>query len=183
MKKAIVLFIVVIATIGLNYYREGERNESAPIVQGKRPAPPTSVNTKPAEVFQRAFWRRPSAADKIICAERREWADFSGLKKWQWFIQVEPSPELMKYLRDENSFRLTAVAHFLESQDAPVWYAPPAVGVEILQSPRGNMCLIFERTKNLIWAHSSGGVLQPGVPASTGNGGLPTFPPPDPSRK
>lgn len=31
------------------------------------------------------------------------------LAKWQWFIVVQPSPELVKYLRDDNAFGLVSV--------------------------------------------------------------------------
>ena len=43
--------------------------------------PPSAVEQEAEEVFKRAFWRRPSAEDRIIKAERHEWHDAEG----NWF--------------------------------------------------------------------------------------------------
>jgi hypothetical protein len=47
--------------------------------------PPSAVEQEAEEVFKRAFWRRPSAEDRILKAERHEWHDAEGVSRWQWF--------------------------------------------------------------------------------------------------
>ncbi len=69
--------------------------------------PPTSLKTEPNQIFPRAFWRRPSSEDKIIQAERREWADPTGFSRWQWSLVVVASPKLPHYLRQKNAFGVT----------------------------------------------------------------------------
>lgn len=44
---------------------------------------PTTTLSDPVAVFQRAFWKRPAADDKILHAERREWSGADGVQKWQ----------------------------------------------------------------------------------------------------
>src|SRR5687768_14837771 len=61
-------------------------------------------------VFQRAFWRRPAPADRILHAERRQWQTSGGaVEKWQWFIAVEPSAAFRDWLLKENPFQLVPV--------------------------------------------------------------------------
>ena len=65
------------------------------------------TDTDPGEIFQRAFWRSPSADDRIVHAERREWSnDDNGVRHWEWFLEVEPGDKLVSWLREENPFRL-----------------------------------------------------------------------------
>ena len=49
---------------------------------------PASIENVGEEVFKRAFWRRPSAEDRILQAERHEWHDAEGVSRWQWFLIV-----------------------------------------------------------------------------------------------
>ena len=71
-----------------------------------------SANTLAVEqnkeaVFQRAFWRRPGAGDRILHAERRDWKDAgAAVQKWQWFVAVAPSPEFRRWLLEDNPFEL-----------------------------------------------------------------------------
>ena len=58
---------------------------------------PASIENVGEEVFKRAFWRRPSAEDRILQAERHEWHDAEGVSRWQWFLIVDPSPALLQY--------------------------------------------------------------------------------------
>ena len=60
--------------------------------------PPTTTTTANAEVFQKAFWKRPTDDDRILHAERREWSGEDGISRWQWFIAVQPSRQLTAYL-------------------------------------------------------------------------------------
>ena len=68
-------------------------------VETTAPPPEENVtlrtNDDPQEVFQRAFWRRPTADERILHAERREWvSEEDGVRRWQWFLAVEPSGAL-----------------------------------------------------------------------------------------
>ena len=60
------------------------------------------------KVFRRAFWRTPAAEDRILHAERREWADDEGVARWDWFLEVEPSAELRNWLQQDNPFALVS---------------------------------------------------------------------------
>ena len=187
MKGLIIPIVVVIGTIGLTYYFIGVKTAEPLLLVVPRSPAATSVESDPVEVFKRAFWRRPTPVDKILHAERREWADASGLRKWQWFIKVEPSPELVRYLRDDNSFGLTTMSSVPKFQDAPAWFKLPPTGAEIFQAPRGDMYLIFCDRENVLYAAASGGGFHPGapeptkvpLPAHAPAGRLPTTPPPD----
>ncbi len=76
-----------------------------------------------AEIFQRAFWRRPTDADKILHAERREWigGGEAGVRKWEWFMALEPSGGLVEDLK--RRFSLEARPLVLEPlATAPDWF-------------------------------------------------------------
>jgi hypothetical protein len=138
--------------------------------------PPTSTLDDPVEVFQKAFWKRPGTHDKILHAERREWADGQGVTRWQWFIVVEPSTELVKHLREENAFSLVPAAAVPALPDAPAWFAFQPGAFEVFQAPQGNMRVLFSRKKPLLLATDSGGGFQSGAPEATppGQGGQTT---------
>ena len=128
------------------------------------PAKIDPAKIDPAEVFQRAFWQPPGAGDHILHAERREWTDPDGLKNWQWFLVVEPSPELVKYLREDNAFGLVAVQQSPAFVDAPAWFTFQPGEVDVLHAPHGNLHLFFNKTKRLLLATSSGTGFRPGAP-------------------
>jgi hypothetical protein len=115
------------------------------------------------EVFQRAFWKHPSSTDRILHAERNEWLENGEVCKWQWFIVVEPSPELLKYLRDDNAFGLARTVALFTINRAPEWFVYNVNEMDIFQNSSGNMKLIFGKNKNLLYATSTGGGFQPGV--------------------
>ena len=154
----------------------------------QRPPSPAAVTIDPAEVFQRAFWQRPGPGDHILHAERREWTDPAGVKNWQWFLVVEPSPGLVKYLRQDNAFGLVPVPEVPEITDAPPWFAVRPDEVDVLQAPHGNLNLFFSKTQRLLHATSSGTGFRPGAPeaakaappAQAPIGRLPTSAPPTP---
>lgn len=147
---------------------------------------PTSTSTDPTEIFQKAFWKRPATDDKILHAERREWSDAAGVRKWQWFLVVEPAPALVKHLREDNAFSLVPAITVSAIKEAPAWFAFDRGDVEILQAPNGNMRLFFSKTKRLVHATGSGGGFQPGIPEAArvaasppvATGRLPLTPPP-----
>jgi hypothetical protein len=150
--------------------------------------PPTATLTDPVEVFQKAFWKRPAAADTILHAERREWSDANGLTQWQWFIAVQPSPELVKHLREDNAFGLVPGTRWPELKDAPSWFSPGAESGQVLRSPSGSMLLWFRQSDGQLFATDAGGGFRPGAPVPAGaaaataltTGRLPDGPPPNP---
>jgi len=152
--------------------------------------PPTLTQTAAPEVFKRAFWRRPNAEDKILHAERREWLGADGLEKWQWFLVVEPSLELLKYLREDNAFSLKPVATVPVIEDAPSWFTYQENDVDTLQAANAQMLLIFSKSQRLLLASGSGKGFNPGAPeplpsaptVESTNGRLPPTSPPIPKR-
>lgn len=150
---------------------------------------PTATLTDATEIFKKAFWQRPTAGDQILHAERHEWREAEGVTKWQWFIVVKASPELLKYLRDDNAFGLIPADSALLPDDKPAWFSFNPSEVMVLKSPRGKMQLVFKTHDNTLYASDSGSGLQPAVtapvaPRKTGQqpstGRLPATPPPTP---
>lgn len=125
-------------------------------------APPTTTLTDPVEVFQKAFWRRPAADDRIRHAERQEWKDDTGVSLWRWFIVVKPSPELVKYLRETNPFNLVATNAANPVKDAPKWFTFSSGAVDVLRASQGGMQLVFHEKEGLLYATDSGGGFYPG---------------------
>ena len=141
------------------------------------------------EIFKRAFWKRPTSKDKILHAERREWTT-NGVLQWHWFLVVEPSPELVKDLRDDNAFGLVATNTLTMLSKAPAWFDCPSENADILRAPRGNTHLVFSRKTNLLHAFDSGSGFRPGMSipeapqtaASASTGRLPSTSPPLPTQ-
>lgn len=147
--------------------------------------PPNKINADPAEVFQKAFWKRPSDQDRILHAERREWLDEAGISKWQWFVVVQPSAELKKHLIEDNAFSLQAVASLETVPGSPAWFEIEKAQFKKLQSLGGDMQLALDNTTEVLYATAQGGGFkagappaQPVVPAAPSGGRLPpTLPP------
>lgn len=103
------------------------------------------------DIFRRAFWRQPTAADRIVLADRREWSDQNQeVQRWQWFLQVQPGPELLQALRDPATFGLvpTQSPRPLPKQiTAPAWFpaADRLAGCEVLQVPGGSGLTVYYR--------------------------------------
>lgn len=167
------------------------RAEPAPSSQqssspAKAGPPPSAVTTDPDKIFRRAFWKRPAAGDKILGAERREWLEKDGQSKWQWFIAVRPSPELVKHLREDNAFGLRKGGAPLPADNAPAWFDYKPDDVEVLRSATGDLQFIFNKSDNVLYAASFGKGLTPGAPeaaapaaaATAAAGRLPLTPPP-----
>ena len=120
--------------------------------------PPTKTETDANEVFRRAFWREPSPTDHIVHAERREWASTrDGVRRWQWFLAIEPSAELATWLRETNPFSLGKTTS-VSFNNAPSWFPnPQALGsFEIQQSPNHGLTLLFEPKTNRLYATDGG---------------------------
>jgi hypothetical protein len=174
--------------------RAGEPASSKNPASSVSADPPSTTLTDATAVFEKAFWKHPSSGDNTLHAERREWKDGNAVQKWQWFISVEPSPELLKYLRKDNAFQLSSVPSVSSIPSmpagAPQWFTIDPADVEILQAPRTNLRLFFYKSKPLLLATDCGGGFQPGAPEmdpsvpgpqSAPAGRLPQTPPPNPS--
>ncbi len=185
--KVAVLIAAVIALVALGFYLV-PREEPEPVVQASLERPrPNTVVSDPTVVFQRAFWKHPLADDRIHHAERREWSDENGVKRWQWFISVDPSAELVKHLREDNAFGLVPMKSSAEVRDAPPWFTFESEDIEVIGAQGGNMRLSFSNSGRL-FATDSGGGFQAGAsespsvpPQAAGNGRLPYSPPPRPN--
>ena len=134
-----------------------------PVAKAPAPEPPTKTLTDGPELFRWAFWKKATAGDNILHAERREWGEGEGLKKWQWFLVVEPSPELLKYLREENAFGLTAAKPIPAAEGTPDWFVFNEAEVETMRARTGSMRVSFHRSKPLIYATASGAGFTPGA--------------------
>lgn len=146
--------------------------------------------TEATEVFKRAFWRRPTAEDRIVHGERREWSDGDGVARWQWFLEVEPSEALRRDLLETNRFALKKVpAARLAVRERPAWFLADPDGYEALAADGGAMLILFQPGDGRLFATGSGGgfVRASGAPAVPSQpaappiaGRLPNRPPPTP---
>jgi hypothetical protein len=144
-----------------------------PLVEKSSTPDPARLGTLPgeslaqqadaAEVFRRAFWRQPSPQDIISNAERREWSETSGqqLRRWQWFLEVTPGPELLEVLRDETKFGLVLTPtprSWSALAPPPRWFPrrDSFDGYQVYQSPRGGMTVFYLPEKNLLFATDEG---------------------------
>lgn len=190
MKAALsITAVVCVAGVVVFLWRPEKPVPPAPaLVKPSGPAP-TSVNADPTGVFQRAFWKRPTDGDHIEAAERREWADANGVRKWQWFIKLKPSAGLVKHLREDNAFDLRPARQTPAIEGAPSWFSFKSGEVEVLEAPSGQMRLVFGKNDGVLYATDSGGGFQQGISytpesAATADaipGRLPSTPPPKPN--
>lgn len=163
--KALVLIVSAAVVAALGWWQaSSEDGKHEKKVTTETHASHTShVSHSPAEVFQKAFWQHPSANDKILHAERQEWSEKGEIKRWRWFITVQPSPELLKRLRADNVFRLQPVKTSPLIADAPEWFIQENGQNEILQTPDHSMTVFFDRVTGLLQATDSGTGFNPGA--------------------
>jgi len=147
---------------------DSNRRASAPVAAAIRPpakpdADGLARETDPAAVFERAFWRRPTSADKILHAERRDWLDASsGVEKWQWFIAIEPSAAFRDALLKDNPFELVAVPSGTELaplSSPPTWF-PPASELAAFTRYRnreGRFFVFHDTTTHRLYTTDAGG--------------------------
>jgi hypothetical protein len=190
MKKLWFIVVPLLSVIGWLAWRAVDAGrpavvDSAPIVW--KGAPPTLTLNDAEEIFKKAFWRRPSPADQIQHAERHEWRDADGLKRWQWFLVVSASPELIQYLRDDNAFGLVPASAVPVISDAPFWFRFKPEDFTVLQARHAGMRLMFSKSDNTLYATDSGRGFTKGAPepppATQGAqppGRIPSSPPPRP---
>ncbi len=158
-----------------------------PLPAGLAPlAEPTTYrsDTAATEVFRRAFWREPVPADRILHAERREWVgERDGVRRWQWFIILDPGPDLAVWLRERNPFGLAPAAPAdlrLDAASQPAWFPADATGLkdaECFQSSDGAMVLLREKAAGRLYVsdrgHGFAAVPPPPTPPSNGAGLIP----------
>lgn len=160
--KKLLLILAVLAAVLLwwpgGWWLEARRNPHVekPSVVASRADPPTKIENDPGKIFQRAFWANPTGEDKILHAERREWSDADGVQKWQWFLVVEPSPALLKRLRDDNAFGLAPASSATLMVDAPEWFVFKPKEVCVLHAPQAKLQLIFSKDNHTLFASDSG---------------------------
>lgn len=139
---------------------------SMPLLPGER----LRDDWPPEEVFRRAFWRHPVAADKIVRAVRFESAGNEGVSRWAWFLKIHPSPGLLRDLRDPATFGLMPInkprSILSKDMSAPDWYPTPNGDseVEILQHPSLPLTLIYHSKENLLYASDHGKGFAKGLP-------------------
>ena len=105
----ILLTLACGAVASLFWLVPGGEEPATPPPPGPEVIPDTTVQVSHdgEAVFRKAFWRRPGTDDRIVQAERLEWVDGAGdLVKWQWFLVVEPGPDLRDWVAG-NPFNLT----------------------------------------------------------------------------
>ena len=151
-------------------------------------------STDREEVFKRAFWRRPVPGDRIVNAELAEWTKEregkEAVSRWQWFIQVSPSAELLSWL-EKNPFGLIkGEVAALPVGSAPSWFPVSSAELEIHQSSDGEMSILIDRLRGVVFATASGHgfaagkprvrVPSPPVVKIESRGRLPLTPPPSP---
>ena len=196
MSKPFVSFVTLlsVASIGWLGWRAGSGQQgklSAAASVTWQGQPPTLTVTDAGKIFERAFWRRPMPDDQILNAERREWSDEDGLQRWQWFLVVRASADLMKYLRDENAFGLVPSNAAPVVSETPAWFRFDPEEVTAMKGAQTSMELMFSKEDSTIYATASGrgftkGASEvPNTPRATPHapavGRLLTTPPPTPS--
>jgi hypothetical protein len=189
MKKIWFILVPLLAVIGWLAWRAVDTGRSAAdsVPISWKGAPPTLTLTDAEEIFKKAFWRRPSPADQIQLAERHEWRDADGLERWQWFLVVSASPELIKYLRDDNAFGLVPASAAPVVSEAPAWFRFKPEDVTVLQASHAGMRLMFSKSDNTLYATDSGRGFTKGAPepppatqGAQSPGRIPSSPPPKP---
>jgi hypothetical protein len=157
-RTPLVIGALVFVIAGLAWILQPPRETAIPVPAAPTPAPepPTKTITDGPEIFRRAFWKRATADNKILHAERREWSNSEGLQKWQWFLVVEPSRELLHYLREENAFGMTTDAPLPTTAETPEWFAFDSAEFDTARARTGNMRVSFHRTKPLLFATDFG---------------------------
>ena len=172
MKATAAFLLVVLAVLALSLQHRIPGRAGTPLPAAPNPSAPTppalaTTTTTPAfapeDVFRRAFWRQPTKADQILHAERRETPDHAPgeIARWQWFVVVKPSPELLQTLRNPETFGLlpTRTPRLANSAEpAPAWFPDLATarGGELRQIPSGGLTTYYVATTNTLYATDTG---------------------------
>lgn len=198
MQKHFPLLLAITCSLvaGAWFLRQDSNEAVSPTTKTAEPAidwqgePPSATQRDGEAIFKKAFWRRPSETDQILHAERHEWSDEEGVNRWQWFLVVDASPELIQYLREENTFGLVP-GEYQAVDQRPNWFHFGIENTTTLRSNRAGMQLVFDDTSNRLYATSSGLGFRKGITLESGDsvkvttpllpsGRLPRTPPPIP---
>ncbi len=138
---------------------------AAPATLDTPPAETLRIVTEPADVFQRALWRRPAADDVILHAERREVAATADqtVKTWAWFLAVQPGAELRAWLAT-NPFALHDVpnpAPLPTGEGIPAWFPRDLTGFTHQQNAEGRLRFWYAPERNLLYATDAGAGFRP----------------------
>lgn len=122
------------------------------------------TSADPAEIFQRAFWKRPGTEDKILHAERREWvSDSTGVRQWQWFLMLEPPAGFIAAQLER--FSLKAGSWTPGAAAMPAWFQKAVKpGTATHTSPDGALTLIAMADGRVLATGTGGGFAAPAVP-------------------
>lgn len=155
--KRIVFIALTLAALAVFILHE--RKVEEPAVATPAPIEESTelkLQTDATEVFRRAFWREPGAGDRVLHAERREWvSETNGVRRWQWFIAVEPSEGFMRWLWDENPFSLRPFAAFDTAPGTlPDWFPAKLADAECRQAADRSMTIL--RKDGIIFATDAG---------------------------
>lgn len=112
--------------------------------------------TNAGQVFRRAFWRNPGAADRILQAVRREWSDEHGVQRWDWYLAVDPSPELCAYLLEQNPFQLTPRTQAFALERVPDWFPQSTESWTSYQSVGAEMLILHDPDRQRLYAMGQG---------------------------
>ncbi len=161
-----VLAVVLGTLIALQRLRPTPATAPETIIITEAPGKTILVTQAPTEIFRRAFWRHPTATDRIIHAERREWVDQGDVQRWQWFLQLSPSAELLAALRDGESLGLLRVIAPRNASIAvvtPDWFASATAiaADEIYQNPAGGLTIFYRANDNMLFAADAGAGFAP----------------------
>jgi hypothetical protein len=175
MKRKLILLLAAAAVLvsGLVSLRRLARRPQPtglPVVTNSAgPDSNVAITRSPEEIFRRAFWQRPTAADHIVHADRREWSDHDqAVQHWQWFLQVRPSAALLSTLRDPTTFGLlpgTPAHSPIKPSSAPAWFPtdPQRADCEMLQGPAGGLTVYYRAADNVLFATDAGRGFAPPV--------------------
>ena len=110
------------------------------------------------ELFQRAFWKRPSPSEKILHAERREWtAETGDVRRWQWFLAIEPSAGFVEDLKNRFSLE-PGIMDAQKFSTAPKWFRNAlTTSATILRTRDDSMILVQSADQKLLLATGAGG--------------------------
>lgn len=139
--------------------REARDNPSpAPAPGPDLPAAPGgAARWSPEQVFRRAFWRQPSADDRILEALREETPAAAGVQSWRWALALHPGPDLLAAIRNPETFGLLPAANPRPWTDTPAWFPTAAgPGFEVLQAPSGRFTVLYRAADNLLYATDAG---------------------------
>jgi len=153
------------------------RSDSATTAAPPSPGPDLPAATadaparwSPEEIFRRAFWRQPAAADRIVHAEREEDVLLTAVtnsgsrdvQTWRWALAVHPGPELLAALRNPETFGLVPAASPRPWTATPAWFPAAATAdMEVLQAHGGHFTVLYRAADNLLYATDAGGGFAP----------------------